>query len=264
MRAIGAARDRLVGMGVHVADAAVRRDVIDDHHVAGDVVDGGARADCARRDLRRIEILLDRRLRGRVHAIGRGPHLVVQRGELGLRVYACAGVDDVVTFERDIGRRRIAKIGGEIAADLVDIGKGKPVLGRVVRAQHVGPLRAIGVEQEWRVAVVVEIGGALHAGDGRGAAAFRDLAQELAEAIFVGFRPFGLGDAPGTGLSRSECRPRRRWRRSHHSDLRRLWRSASGQQQRRAERSQRQYPCSHFQGPPFLGREFRRNGDRHK
>src|SRR5882724_9251470 len=98
-------------MSVHVQDAPVRGDIIDDPDVPVDVVDRGAGADGSRLNFRGVEILENRTFRIGIYPVGRRPDLIVYFIERGLRRDAAAPVYQIVAGERAIGTRAEAEIG---------------------------------------------------------------------------------------------------------------------------------------------------------
>ena len=230
LRAIDAARDREIGMRVHVVDATVLIDPIDDADMAVDVIDHAAGMDASRLRRRGIEVRLHAVMVGRVGAIGAGKHRADHSADRAWCVDAVAAIEDVVARDGMIGGFAEAQIAR--AAHSVDIGKRQTVLPGVIGAQKIRPLGTIDIDvEEALIGLAIWVGHIAQTAFRRAAVAGADGGDELAEALLVFRRPMILENAPRSG----------RLRRRHAQ----------------AKDQPRQHPCTHGLTVPAARREVK-------
>jgi len=192
LRAIDAARNGEVGMGVHVIDAPGLIDAIDDADMGVGVIDHRAGTDAAGLQGGRIEIRRDLAVAGGIDTEGAGIDIVQHGADGGRRIDAAAMIDHARTAEHMVGAVAEARAG-----DAIGIGKGQPVLPGVIGAQQIGQLGAIHIDvEEAGVAAPPGIGRIAQAALGGGTAGIAQRGDEAAKARLVGRIPMILDDPP--------------------------------------------------------------------
>ena len=200
--AVESPRQRVVGMGVDVEHSTLWRDVVHDSDVAVGIVNDRAGLDTVARDGNRIVIgqqrgaVIGRRaeMRGgdeRCHVWNDAPRIDGRGDEIGARAdFVAAGV--------------VAQVAGRAErVHAAGIREGQAVFPRVVGAQHVGQIGAVGEEVHARRVGGMERRIGLRARQAlvHGAAfALADAVDKDLEALFVGIGPFSLHDAPLPGF----------------------------------------------------------------
>src|SRR5689334_12526856 len=112
LRAINAARDRVVGMRIHVVDAAVLVDLVDETDMTIRVVDNASCANGSGLDFRRVVVGQFAVLLSGVRAIGPRKHGSHHLANSARSVDAAAAVDDVMPRGRTVGRSRETRVAG--------------------------------------------------------------------------------------------------------------------------------------------------------
>jgi hypothetical protein len=205
LRAEDAARERVVRMRVHVVDAPVFTDLVDERDVAVHVIYRGAGADGTRLNLHRIEIG-DRVL---VHvgadAVGGRRHGILDVVDDRAAAFAAG---DVCATSDAIALVRKADVAAAARGDAVHERERQLVLPRIVGTQHVDEVGAVGVERDAApIGAAIRIGVGVDAVVRRLAAAFADTLDEGGVAALILFAPLGFGDAPSLACPRG-ARPK--------------------------------------------------------